>query len=114
MHKNIFYYKLLSICNLIFCVILYMKLEKNMFKLWATAYDENNKIIKNQTFAFKQNFDAKFLYQYMQVICAEWQTETPIVINSHFASLANFGHVKFLKSDFVDHVVFKYMMVTVL
>lgn len=91
-----------------------MKLEKNMFKLWVTAHDDNNKIIKNQTFLFKQVFDAKYLYQYMQVICSEWQTETPVVIKSHFASISNFGHVKFLKSDFVDNVDFKYIMVTVL
>lgn len=85
-----------------------------MFKLWAKAYDENNKIIKNQTFAFKQNFDAKFLYQYMQVICSEWKTETPVVIKNHYATLANFGHVKFSKSDFIDSVDFKYLLITVL
>lgn len=85
-----------------------------MFKLWATAYDENNKIIKNQTFSFKQNFDAHFLYQYMQIICSELKIETPIVIKNHYSSLANFGHVKFLKSDFVDEVNFKYLMITVL
>ena len=85
-----------------------------MFKLWANAYNENNKVIKNQTFAFKQNFDPKFLYQYMQVICTEWKTETPIVLNSHYASIANFGHVKFLKSDFIDEVDFNCMVVTLL
>ena len=85
-----------------------------MFKLWATAYDENNKIIKNQTFAFKQNFDAGFLYQYMQVICSEWKIETPIVIKNHYSNIANFGHVRFSKSDFVDATDFKYLIITVL
>ena len=85
-----------------------------MFKLWVTAFDENNKMVKNQTFAFKQNFDARFLYQYMQVVCAEWKTETPVVLKSHFANIANFGHVKFLKSDFIDEIEYKYIMVSVL
>ena len=114
MKKVFLYYKYFCVCKTFFDVILYMQLEKNMFKLWAKAYDENNKIIKNQTFAFKQNFDAKFLYQYMQVICSEWKTETPVVIKNHYATLANFGHVKFSKSDFIDSVDFKYLLITVL
>lgn len=85
-----------------------------MFKLWVKAFDENGKIVKSQTFAFKQNFDAGYLYEYMQIVCGEWKTETPMILSSHYSNLANFGHVKFLKSDFVDKVDFSNLVVTVL
>lgn len=85
-----------------------------MFRLWVRAFDDNGKITKNQTFAFKQNFDAKYLFEYMQIVCGEWKTETPMILSSHYAYLANFGHVKFAKSDFVDSVDFEKMIVAVL
>ena len=82
-----------------------------MFKLWAKQFDENQKIIKNQTFEFKQEFDARLLGAYMQVICNEWKTETPIILKNHIISFDYFNHIKFNKTDFVDEVEFYYLTV---
>lgn len=82
-----------------------------MFKLWAKAYNENNKMINNQTFQFSQEFDVKYLNAYMQVICNEWKTETPIVLSYHVTTFNNFNQVKFTKNDFVDDVDFNYLIV---
>ena len=82
-----------------------------MFKLWAKAYNENNKIIRNQTFEFKQEFDAKFLNAYLQVVCNAWHTETPIVLSYHVIGFNEFNSVKFKKADFVDEVDFESMSI---
>lgn len=82
-----------------------------MFKIWAKQYDQNQRIIKNQTFEFKQDFDARYLNAYMQVICNEWKTETPMVLSSHILSFDNFNHARFSKSDFVDTVDFAFLTV---
>ncbi|MBR4124134.1 MAG: hypothetical protein IKR12_01035 [Clostridia bacterium] len=82
-----------------------------MFKMWAKEYDDNHKIIKNQTFEFKQDFDVRHLYAYMTVICNEFKTETPMVLTSHYVTFNNFNKVKFSKSDFIDGVGFKFLSV---
>ena len=85
-----------------------------MFKLWAKQYDGNHKIIKNDTFEFRQDFDAKYLSAYLQVVCNEWKTETPIVLSNHIVYFDNFNHVKFTKSDFIDSVDFNYMTIQII
>lgn len=85
-----------------------------MFKLWAKLYDEKNNMIKNESFEFKQEFDAMHLPFYMQVICNEWTMETPLVLKSHVKSFAYFNHVKFIKSDFIDTIDFKFLKVQII
>ena len=82
-----------------------------MFKLWAKQIDENNKIIKNETFEFKQEFNSMHLPFYMQIICNEWKTETPMVLKSHVANMEFFNNVRFSKSDFIDTVEFKFLTI---
>lgn len=82
-----------------------------MFKIWAKQYDENQRIIKSQTFEFKQDFDARLLGAYMQVICNEWKTECPIVLSSHIIGFDTFNHTRFSKSDFIDYVEFNTLSV---
>ena len=82
-----------------------------MFKLWAKEYDENNRIIKHQTFEFKQDFDIRFLHAYLEIICNELKTETPMILTSHYVTFNNFNRVKFSESDFVDSVDFKFLSV---
>lgn len=82
-----------------------------MFRLWAKEYDDKNEIIKNETFDFKQEFDVKYLFCYMQVVCNDLKTETPMVLTNHYAMFNNFNRVKFSKSDFVDKVEFNYLTV---
>ena len=77
-----------------------------MFKLWAKQYDDNNRITKHQTFEFGQDFDVRFLRAYIEVICNEFKTETPIILKSHYVTFNNFNRVKFSKNDFVDSVDF--------
>ncbi len=78
-----------------------------MFKLWAKQYDENNRMIKHQTFEFQQEFDVRLLHAYIEVICNEFKTETPIMLTSHYVTFNNFNKVKFTETDFVDSVEFK-------
>lgn len=80
-----------------------------MFKLWAKQYDENRRIIKNDTFSFKQEFNCQHLPAYLQVICNEWKTESPMVLSGHIISFDTFNQVQFNKSDFVDVVEFEFM-----
>ena len=82
-----------------------------MFRLWAKQYNQNNRIIKNDTFEFRQEFDIKLLNAYLQVICNEWKTECPIVLTSHFVGFDNFNSVRFSKNDFIDTVEFDFMTV---
>lgn len=82
-----------------------------MFTLWAKQMDENNRITKHQTFEFKQDFDVKFLRAYLEVICNEFKTETPIVLTNHYVTFNNFNRVKFSKNDFVDTVDFNSLVV---
>ena len=78
-----------------------------MFKLWAKEYDEDNRIIKNKTFEFKQDFDVRLLHAYLEVICNEFKTETPIMLTNHYVTFNNFNKVQFSQSDFIDSVEFK-------
>ena len=78
-----------------------------MFKLWAKEFDEDNKITLNKTFEFKQDFDVRLLHAYVEVICNELKTETPIFLMNHYVNFNNFNRVQFSKSDFVDEVDFK-------
>lgn len=82
-----------------------------MFRLWAKEYDEKQRIIKSDVFEFKQEFDAKLLGAYAQVVCNEWKTETPMVLSSHIASFEFFNRVKFTKADFVDTVDFNFLTI---
>lgn len=82
-----------------------------MFKLWAKQYDENQRILKSQTFEFSQDFDVRLLGAYMQVICNEWKTESPMILSSHILSFDNFNHTRFSKTDFIDTVEFSYLTV---
>ena len=77
-----------------------------MFRLWAKEYDENNRIIKHQTFKFEQDYDVKFLHAYIEVICNELKIETPMLLTSHYITFNNFNRVKFIESDFVDSTEF--------
>lgn len=85
-----------------------------MFRLWAKQYDDKGSVIKNQTFEFKQEFDVRYLVCYLQVICNEWKTETPMVLTNHYVTFNNFSRVKFVQSDFVDKVDFQYMTVQII
>lgn len=82
-----------------------------MFKLWAKEYDEDNRIIKHQTFTFQQEFDVKFLRAYIEVICSELKTETSIILTNHYVMFNNFNRVQFSKTDFVDNVDFKFLTI---
>ena len=85
-----------------------------MFKLWVKEYDGNSRITKHQTFEFQQDFDVKFLRAYIEVICNELKTETPIVLTSHYVTFNNFNSVKFSKNDFVDDVEFSCLSIQLL
>lgn len=78
-----------------------------MFKLWAKEFDDDNRIIKNKTFEFKQDFDVRFLHAYAEVICNELKIETPIFLTNHYITFNNFNRVQFSKSDFIDEINFK-------
>ena len=79
----------------------------SMFKLWAKQFDDNNRIIKHKTFEFEQDFDVRLLHAYIEVICNEFKTETPILLTNHYVTFNNFNKVQFSQSDFVDIVEFK-------
>ena len=82
-----------------------------MFKLWVKQYDENNRITKHQTFEFGQDFDVRFLRAYIEVVCNELKTETPIILTSHYVTFNNFNRILFSQNDFVDVVDFKSMSI---
>lgn len=77
-----------------------------MFAIWAKELDENNRIIKNEMFNFKQEFDERLLYAYLQIVCNEWKIETPVVLSKHIVHFAEFNSVKFKKDDFIDKTDF--------
>lgn len=73
-----------------------------MFSIWAKELDEDNRIKKNEMFSFKQEFDEKLLYAYLQIVCNEWKIETPVVLSKHIVHFSEFNSVKFRKEDFID------------
>lgn len=85
-----------------------------MFKLWVKEFDDNNRIIKHQSFEFEQDFDVRFLRAYIEVVCNELKIETPIILTSHYVTFNNFNRVKFSKSDFVDITDFNSLSIELL
>lgn len=77
-----------------------------MFSIWAKKMDEDNRIKKHQMFHFKQEFDEKLLFAYLQIVCSEWKIETPVVLTKHIVHFAEFNTVKFRKDDFIDQTDF--------
>jgi hypothetical protein len=85
-----------------------------MFSLWAKIFDDNDKIISNEVFNFKQEFDARYLYPYVVIIANKFKIETPIVLKKHINNLDGFNFVKFSPDDFVDKVTFKCLVIEIL
>ena len=77
-----------------------------MFSIWAKQLDDNNRIIKQDMFHFKQDFNGSLLYAYLQIVCGEWKIETPVVLKKHIEHFYNFNSVKFRKDDFIDDISF--------
>ena len=77
-----------------------------MFSIWAKQLNEDNKMIKNEMFHFKQDFNENLLYAYLQIVCSEWKIETPVVLTNHIVHFAEFNVVKFRKSDFIENPSF--------
>ena len=84
-----------------------------MFKLWVKELGDNNNIKKQQTFEFKQDFDCRLLFAYMQIISNELKIETPVILSKHISEIEFFKRVIFLKSDFIDEVNFSKLEVEV-
>ena len=82
-----------------------------MFRLWVKEIDDNNIIKKHKTYEFKQEFEVKFLREYLQVVCNDLKIETPIILNSHYVTFNNFNRVRFTQSDFIDEIEFTFLSV---
>lgn len=78
-----------------------------MFSLWARIIDEDDKIIMQDVFEFKQDFVAGLLKVYLTIIANKFKIETPIVLTKHAHFMQNFNIIKFVKEDFIDKVNFK-------
>lgn len=85
-----------------------------MFAIWAKQLDDDGRILRHDTFKFKQEFQPEYLFAYLNIVCSEWKIETPVVLKKHIVYLAQFGSVKFVKDDFVDIIDFSALKVDVI
>ena len=77
-----------------------------MVKIWAKAI-KINKIKKDDVYIDElEEFQLNNLRDYLQEICYHLDLENPVILDQHLVHLVEYRFVKFVASDFVDHLPF--------
>ena len=76
-----------------------------MIKIWGKAL-KKNKIVKNHTVEFYQNFNEQVVLDGIYSICLEFDIPRPIILNKHKKDINEFLMVRFLPDDFIEKVDF--------
>ena len=81
-----------------------------MIRIWGKLY-KDHKIIKDVTLNTREKeMDYSLFYDYISEISHALDVPTPVIIKTHIFNFAKFNFVKFVKSDYVEHIDFDYMI----
>lgn len=81
-----------------------------MVKLWARTI-KNNKTTRSHDYQRDVKMEWADFFDHVAELCHEMDLPTPVIIKTHLFNYAKFNYVRFLKSDFVEHVDFDYLII---
>ena len=72
-----------------------------MFRIWAKVMQEDH-IAKQFVYTREEPFAYAKFFDYLTDICGELDIPTPVLLKPHIFNYANFNHVIFRQSDFME------------
>ena len=76
-----------------------------MFRIWAKVMKDGH-IVRQTTYAREEKFSYSRFFEYLTEICGELDVPTPVLLKAHIFNYAQFKHVAFRPSDFMESVPF--------
>jgi len=76
-----------------------------MFKIWAKTI-RGEKLTRNFLYEHDGAFSDEAFHEYVYEICNALDIPSPIIMRSHLANFAQFNHVIFRASDYVESIDF--------